>query len=129
MLRARATFAAAVGPRAVVITTEEVGRPAENIDHYSKVAHALYMTDLRRWGLTVPYGAEALAKAGWIPYLLIPRSQPDRDAMLEELRKTFDVVLMADIPAPRAMDYFVAAAFYPRGVHMELYRMTPRAAP
>ena len=38
-------------PNAVVITTEDVGRPAENIEYYSGVADALYMTDLERWQL------------------------------------------------------------------------------
>ena len=35
---------------------------------------------------------------------------------------------MADIPAPRAIDYFVKAPFH-RGVRMLLYRIAPRPSP
>jgi len=123
MMRARATFAQAVEPGAVVITTEDVGRPGENIDYYSHVAHALYLTDLERWRMSVADAAELLARGGMKPYLLIPTSQPGRAKMLDELQKRFSVELAADIPAPKAMDHFVAAAFYPRGIHMELFRL------
>src|SRR5207302_974651 len=41
MLRARTAFARVVEPGAVVITTEDIGRPAENIEYYSGVARAL----------------------------------------------------------------------------------------
>jgi 4-amino-4-deoxy-L-arabinose transferase-like glycosyltransferase len=133
MLRARATFARAVEPRSVVITTEDVGRPGENIDYYSGVAHALYLTDLARWGLSVGDAAELLARGGFHPYLLIPTIQRGRAAMLGALGTRFAVDLAADIPATQAMDYFVAAAFYPRGIHMELYRLRwlggPAASP
>jgi hypothetical protein len=128
MVRARATFAQTVKPPAVVITTEDVGRPGENIDYYSRVAHALYLTDLKRWRLTVAEAAELLAQRGMQPYLLIPSIQPGHDRMLDELRRPFQVELAADIPAPKAIDYFVAAAFYPRGIHMELYRLRYRGA-
>ena len=123
MLRSRATFARIVEPPAVVITTEDVGRPGENIDYYSRVAHALYLTDLARWRLSVGEAAELLAKAEMNPYLLIPTNQPGRAKMLADLKRPFTVELVADIPAAKAMDYFVAAAFYPRGIQMELYRL------
>jgi len=125
MLRARATFARAVEPGAVVITTEDVGRPAENIEYYSGIAWALYFTDLLRWGVGVGEAAERLARAGMKPYLLIPPTQPDRARMLEDLGHAFLVERVADIPPGQAMDYFVAAPFH-RGVRMELYRLTPR---
>jgi len=37
----------------------------------------------------------------------------------------FTLELVADIPARRAVDYFVAAAFLPNGVHMQLVRLGP----
>ena len=52
MLEARANMQRLLEPNSVVITTEEVGRPAENIEYYSGVANALYITDLERWQLT-----------------------------------------------------------------------------
>jgi len=122
MLRSRAIFARAVEPGAVVMTTEEVGRPAENIDYYSGIAHAFYFTDLARWRITVPDAAELLARHHMRPYLLIPNSQPTRAEMLEQLRARFSVELVADIPPASAIDYFVAAPFH-RGIHMELYRI------
>jgi len=126
VVRARATFGAAVKPRAVVITTETVGRPAENIDYYARDAWALYLTDLRRWGLTVERAATLLARGGLEPYLLIPYSQPDREQMLQDLRRSFDPQLVVDIPPERAMDYFVAASFYPNGVRMLLFHLVPK---
>jgi hypothetical protein len=122
MLVARAAFAKAVEPGAVVITTEDVGRPGENIDYYSGVARAFYLTDLERWHLSVAKAAELLARAGMKPYLFIPRAQRGRTQMLQELTEQFSVELAADIPAAQAIDYFVAAAFHP-GVHMELFRL------
>jgi hypothetical protein len=127
MERARSTLNAAVDPKAVVITTEEVGRPAENIDYYSGVAHALYFTDLKRWRLSVSDAAKLLAQGGWVPYVLIwtEQKEPRRAEVVEELAPHFTMELVADIPARRAMDYFVASAAYSRGVHMELYRLKP----
>jgi hypothetical protein len=127
MARALATFARAVEPGAVVITMEDVGRPGENIDYYSGVAHALYLTDLQRWRMTVGQAAELLARGGFRPYLLIPANFPGHDPFLLEVRsRNFDTELVADIPPPKAMDYFVAAAFYPRGIRMHLFRLRLR---
>ena len=125
MLQARATFARAVQPDAVVITTEDVGRPGENIDYYSGVAHAFYLTDLARWRMTVTEAAGLLAGAGLHPYLLIPTNQPGGARMIQQLRGTFWVDPVADIPAAKAIDYFTAAAFYPNGIHMQLYSVRP----
>jgi hypothetical protein len=127
MLQARATLARAVERGAVVITSEDVGRPAENIDYYSGVAHALYLTDLARWRMPVPRAAELLAAGGLKPYLFVPSSHPGGEALVNELGERFTVELAADVPPRQAMDYFVAAAFH-RGVRMLLFRLTPRPA-
>jgi len=123
MARARAIFGRNVEPGAVVITTEDVGRPAENIEYYSGVAHALYLTDLERWRLTVGDAADLLARGGMTPYLLLPKTGPGLDRLLDALGHRFAVELAADIPARRAIDYFVAAASLPDGIHMQLYRL------
>jgi hypothetical protein len=46
--------------------------------------------------------------------------------MLAEFAE-FQVEQVADIPAPRAIDYFVKAPFH-SGVRMLLYRIAPRPA-
>jgi hypothetical protein len=124
MLRSRSILNRAVGPGAVIITSEEVGRPGENIDYYSGVARAFYITDLVRWRITIAQAAKLFLNASMVPYLLVPPSEPHHEGMLENLRKQFSVELVADIPPERAMDYFVAAPFH-RGVRMELYRLGP----
>src|SRR5207247_9451068 len=125
--RTRGPSSLKVEPGAVVITTEDVGRPAENIEYYSGVAHALYLTDLERWGLTVGDAAELLARGGMRPYLLLPKAHPGLDPLLAALGRRFAVELAADIPARRAVDYFVAAQFLPEGIHMQLHRLGPLA--
>ena len=126
MTYARENLRRLVPPRAVVITTEDVGRPAENIEYYAGI-HALYLTDLTRWRLSVHDAAALLLRSGMPPYLFIPFTQPDREQMLAQLAE-FQVEQVADIPAPRAIDYFVKAPFH-RGVRMLLYRIAPRPAP
>ncbi|MFN8543556.1 MAG: hypothetical protein U0807_05055 [Candidatus Binatia bacterium] len=118
--RARATLRAAVTSNAVVLTTEDVGRPAENVEYYGGIP-ALYTTDLRRWNLKVPRLALGLLATHRRLYLLLPpHGEIDRirrdlppQATLEEVR---------DIPAQEAMSYFVAAPFH-RGVPMKLWRL------
>jgi hypothetical protein len=123
MLVARANMQRLLEPNAVVITTEEVGRPAENIEYYSGIANALYITDLQRWHLPLYDAALQLIVRGMRPYLYIPADQPDREAMLASLRWKFTVDLVADIPPERAMANFVAAPFH-HGVRMDLYRIS-----
>src|SRR5262249_43822267 len=77
MTEARANMQRLLEPNAVVITSEDVGRPAENIDYYSGVAHALYLTDLRRWHVEIPSVAVWLAMDQQRPYLFLPAAQED----------------------------------------------------
>jgi hypothetical protein len=123
MLVARANMQRLLEPNAVVITTEEVGRPAENIEYYSGIANALYITDLQRWHLPLYDAALQLIIRGMRPYLYIPDNQPDREEMLASLRHNLTVDLVADIPPERAMANFVAAPFH-HGVRMDLYRLS-----
>jgi hypothetical protein len=98
MLQARANMQRLLEPNSVVITTEEVGRPAENIEHYSGVADALYMTDLERWKVEPYYAALYLILNGKRPYLYIPASQPDKERLLGDLRKGITVDKVAESP-------------------------------
>jgi hypothetical protein len=123
MVEARTNMQRLLEPNAVVITTEEVGRPAENIEYYSGVANALYITDLQRWHVSLYDAALQLVIRGMRPYLYIPANQPDGEAMLAGLRRHFTVDLIADIPATRSMAHFVAAPFH-HGMRMSLYRIS-----
>lgn len=121
MLSARATFARAVGPGAVVITTEDIGRPAENIEYYSAVAHAVYLTDLMRWRITVGNALVGFREAGFKTYLLGPPGLAEWAQVIKQLEPQWILEPVVDIPPPRAMDYFVAAPYH-RGIRLILYR-------
>jgi hypothetical protein len=106
---------------AVLITSEDVGRPAENYEYYAGV-HSLYFTDLARWRIGIEEAVFLFLIAEQEPYLLLPRGLPERDQMLASLRSQFLVELVADIPPQRNYDYFVASAFH-GGVPLELWRV------
>jgi hypothetical protein len=114
---AQRTFA----PRAVLITSEDVGRPAENYEYYTGV-HALYLTDLARWRIPIEEAVFLFLVAEQEPYLLLPRTLPERDQILAALRAQFLLELVADIPPQRNYDYFVASAFH-GGVPLELWHV------
>ena len=123
MLLARETFRRAVEPRSIIITTEDIGRPAENIEYYSGVAHALYLTDLARWHGNV-FGVALLGiPAGVRPYLLLPPNDAARPKILQQLAGVFRLETVRDIPPSQAAAYFVAAPFH-RGVRLTLERIT-----
>jgi len=122
---ARFVFGKAVEPGSVVITTEDIGRPAENIEYYSGVAHALYLTDVTRWRARLPEMAKDMILQGMRPYLLLPTSYPGLEALLDSFKEIPQLELekVLDIPPERAMEYFVAAPFH-RGVRLELVRIS-----
>jgi len=122
MVQARDTFRRVVEPNSLVITTEDVGRPAENIEYYSGVARAFYLTDLQRWRMAVLSVVLQAISARQRPYLLLAADDPERTRILGDL-KGLKVETVADIPPPRAMEYFVAAPFH-RGLHMKLDRIS-----
>jgi hypothetical protein len=123
MRRARATIAAHLPPGAVVISSEDIGRPAENVGYWT-AAHALYLTDLTRWHLSVPAAARLLLDAGMTPYLLLPAGGPDLERLLFEELRDFPARLVADVPAGRAADWFVVSHYH-RGVPLRVYRIGP----
>src|SRR5262249_35497797 len=67
---ARETLRKALERRSVVITTEDIGRPAENIEYYGGVP-ALYLTDLYRWRIPFRAVAYTLIYGDLRPYLLV----------------------------------------------------------
>lgn len=119
--RAASVFRQAVDPNAVVITTEDIGRPMENIEYYAGV-HSLYLTDLERWRMSVDLASMLLIVGHFRPYLLIPK----QDAELAQVDPPLTAELVLDIPPQRNYDFFVAAAFH-RGLPMQLYRISSPA--
>jgi hypothetical protein len=123
MVTARQTLRDTVEPRSIVITTEDIGRPAENIEHYGGV-YALYLTDLERWHVSIGHAALSFIWDDLRPYLLIPASFSTRAQLLADLKANN---LVADriqvIPPTRNMAYFVAS---PGGnaQPLELYRVS-----
>src|SRR5439155_78990 len=89
---------------------------------------ALGLAGLGRLGCTVGDAAELRARGGMRPYLLLPKAHPGLAPLLAALGRRFAVELAADIPARRAVDYFVAAQFLPEGIHMQLHRLGPLGA-
>jgi hypothetical protein len=120
---ARATMRQTLEPRSVVITSEDIGRPAENIEHYAGFP-SIYLTDLTRWRLTASQVVVPLISAGVRPYLLVDRDVPERAAFLADLTaKGYVAERIADIPVKRKMEYFVAAPV-PRESAAELFRIS-----
>jgi len=108
---ARDTIESAFGPGAVVITTDEVGRPAENIDHYTH-AHALYLEDLARWRIPLRRTMVLLLDAGHDVYFLIPSASREGHAAIDRLRmRLLRVTHVAHVDAQEAHRYFVASRF------------------
>jgi len=120
---ARDVMRRALEPKSIVITTEDIGRPAENIEYYGGFP-SLYVTDLDRWKLNVGYVTTMFMWGGYRPYLLLHLDAPERAAMIRELEQGgAKVEKIADIPPNRNMEYFVAAPFH-RGLPLVLYRIS-----
>lgn len=118
--RARATVDERLDPGAVVISTEDIGRPAENLEHYTD-AHALYLTDLARWRLPVARAARLLLAKRLTPYLLLPDGPELQHILLDELRD-FTATLVADVPPEHARDWFVVSHQH-HGIPLKVYRI------
>lgn len=122
MERARATLQQAVEANGVIITAEDIGRPMENIEVYGG-RRAIYLTDFERWRMAPEGAAAGLIASGMRPYVLLPPTAAKTRAILEALAKAgYTAELVVDIPAPQAMDFFVAAPFH-RGIPLGLWRI------
>ena len=127
MLRAQETVRSTLEKRAVVITTEDIGRPAENIEYYGG-PYSLYLTDLERWHVPIWKASLAFILSDLRPYLLIHTAAPERERLLAELAANGIVAeRIQAIPPARNMDFFVAAPFH-RGLPLELYKLSQPTA-
>jgi hypothetical protein len=122
--QARATIEAALAERPVVITSDEIGRPAENINYYTG-ASAVYLSELLRWGVAPGYFLDRLLKDGFSVYLLLPPA--DARLWLESpyVHPWFAAEPIASIPPVRNREYFVASPHHD-GVPLLLLRIHPR---
>jgi hypothetical protein len=125
VVRARANIERLVEVDGVVITTADVGRPAENIDYYTH-AHAVYAQDLERWGLTIGLASLAFLERGRSVYLFFPTGSPLIADALHRLRVGFEIERLARIPAGEAPAYFVASRFGTTSMDLHRVRLSPR---
>jgi hypothetical protein len=119
--RARATIEAATDEPAVVLTTTNIGRPAENINYYSKV-EAVYLEELVRWQAQPRYAVAALLNAGFAVYLLLPPDQAKRWLANSNIADWYDAETVRTIPPGNAVDYFVASPYH-QGIALVLVRL------
>lgn len=126
MERARATLQSKLPPNSVILTTEDIGRPMENIQYYSGVAQSIYWTDIMRWRLPVQVIAREFAKSGMQLYWMMPSADAQSiQRTLAFMSGYSQIDKVMEIPPDKAMDWFVAAAFH-RGLKLDLYKVSPK---
>ena len=105
------------------MTSEDMGRPAENIEHYGGVP-AFYVTDLERWHIRPSDASLSFISAGVRPYLLVDKGVSERARVLADLTaKGFVAERILDVPANRTMEVFVASPAS-RDYSSELFRIS-----
>lgn len=101
--RARATLGALLPQDAVVVTSESLGRPAENVAHYLGVP-ALYLGELPLLRTDHRKAAILLAMGGRRPFFLL--DEP-RAAALADLRAVGGLRIVARRRGDEVLDWFV----------------------
>ena len=101
--RARAALGALVPPGGVVITSESLGRPAENIAHYLRVP-AFYVSELPLLRTDQQRAAILLAMAGRRPFFLVEEGQA---GSLAPLRNVAGLRVVARRSGDAVLDWFV----------------------
>ncbi|MDG2307344.1 MAG: hypothetical protein P8R42_22385 [Candidatus Binatia bacterium] len=105
---ARETIEGATSDKALIITSSEIGRPAENINFYTD-ANAVYLREVTRWGVTPPYILDQALADGFEVYLLLPPSDARRWIESEFVWPWFEPEMVAEIPLEEARRWFVAS--------------------
>ncbi|MEW6270601.1 MAG: hypothetical protein AB1689_15055, partial [Thermodesulfobacteriota bacterium] len=124
--RARSTVEQALEGRPVVVTTTQIGRPAENLNYYTRV-NALYLEEILRWRAPVQYLMARLLRLGFSVYLLLPTEYAKAWLANPYISTWYETEVRA-IPAAQAIDYFVASPYH-RGVDLWLVRMRLKEEP
>jgi hypothetical protein len=117
--QARRTIESIIEPGAIVITTTDVGRPAENIDYYTH-AYALYLEDLERWQWNIARACGKFLADGRELYLLLPAPSARGRIALEQL-EWFELEHIRHVDAQDTPQYFVASRF--GTVPLDIYRV------
>ena len=110
--RARRTLGELVPAGAVVITSEALGRPAENIGHYLGV-DTFYLSELPLLRTDHAKAAILLVMAGRRTFFLLDE---DRAPALEPLRTIGGLRIVGRRRGHEALDWFVDPRRAPRGV-------------
>lgn len=119
--RARTTVEAATDYPAVVLTTTRIGRPAENLNYYTRV-EAVYLEELVRWQAQPRYAVAAMLKAGFSVYLLLPPDQAKQWLTNSNISTWYTAETVRTIAPADAVDYFVASPYH-RGIPLVLVRL------
>jgi hypothetical protein len=120
--RARAVVEEAFEEPAVVLTTTNIGRPAENLNYYTRV-RAVYLEEMTRWRMQPRYVLTRLLRSGYAVYLLLPSDYAKVWLSNTNISTWYSSEVVRAIPAAQAMDYFVASPYH-RGIDLWLVRMT-----
>jgi hypothetical protein len=120
--RARETLRQALEPRSVVITSEDMGRPAENIEYYGGVPRSTRPTsNAGTSGRPTPRSGSS-----WRAFDLSAGRQGRARARTDTRRPGLEGAqgrARRDIPSGRNMEYFVASPAR-RDVNSELFRIS-----
>jgi hypothetical protein len=119
--RARTTLEGATDYPAVVLTSTQIGRPAENINYYTNV-EAVYLEELVRWQAQPRFAVAALLKAGFSVYLLLPPAQAKQWLANSNIADWYEAETVRSI-APRDADEFFVASPYHTGLALDLVRL------
>lgn len=116
--RARLELGALVPPDGVVITSEALGRPAENISHYLGVP-AFYVSELPLLRTDAQRAALVLAMSGRRPFFLLALDEMEP---LAPLRTVAGLRMVARRRGAEVIDWFVSPHYGRAGV--ALYELT-----
>jgi len=103
MQRAKSVIEETVPPGSIVITTPALGRPAENISHYTDV-RAVYSTELLMMPIAPSHPATYHLLRGRRVFYLLP---PGQGAVLESLGPHLETDVVRRIPPTEALDWFL----------------------
>jgi hypothetical protein len=106
---------------AIILTTTQIGRPAENINYYTS-AEAIYFEEMDRWSTAPSYTIKRLIRSGFTVYILLTPEQARRWLSSEYIAPWYSSEVVRVVPPEQAIDYFVASPFH-HGIPLLLMRL------
>ncbi len=126
--RARTTVGKLLPANALVLTSTRIGRPLENLEHYAGIS-TIYLEEAQRWGVSPGRFARNIIDHEMRPFLLL-RAADARDWLSSrQVLPFFEGRIVAEIPASRARDVFVASRQSAGGVPLVLVEVLRRPKP